>query len=163
MKKTRGFKIGRRFSTLWRWLSNRNNRRSGGYRRLSSSADHETTTTAATKILHWACKLWRPGHRRLGCRSSSSPPACEPAVPKGHMAVYVGRKGEDHDRMCRFLVPVIYFNDPLFGELLKEAEEEFGYNHPGGITIPCRISDFERVRTRIAAGRGMSLLRLRRL
>lgn len=73
------------------------------------------------------------------------------AVPKGHMAVYVGQNDGDFSRV---FVPVIYFNHPLFGELLREAEEEYGYNHPGGITIPCRIAEFERVKTRIAAGHG---------
>lgn len=71
-------------------------------------------------------------------------------VPKGHMAIYVGQKGGDFQRV---LVPVIYFNHPLFGQLLREAEEEFGYNHPGAITIPCRISEFEHVQTRIKQGR----------
>ncbi|XP_059633958.1 auxin-responsive protein SAUR36 [Cornus florida] len=73
------------------------------------------------------------------------------AVPKGQMAVYVGQKGGEFHRV---LVPVMYFNHPLFGELLREAEEEYGFNHPGGITIPCRMSDFESVQTRIAAGHG---------
>jgi len=70
------------------------------------------------------------------------------AVPKGHLAVYVGQQDGDFHRV---LVPVIYFNHPLFGELLREAEEEYGHEHQGGITIPCQISDFERVKTRIAA------------
>lgn len=72
-------------------------------------------------------------------------------VPKGQMAVYVGQKDGVFQRV---LVPVIYFNHPLFGDLLREAEEEYGFTHPGGITIPCRISEFERVQTRIAAGNG---------
>lgn len=72
-------------------------------------------------------------------------------VPKGHLAVYVGQKDGDFHRV---LVPVIYFNHPLFGQLLKEAEREYGFTHPGGITIPCPISDFESVKTRIAAGSG---------
>lgn len=71
-------------------------------------------------------------------------------VPKGHLAVYVGQKDDDPHRV---LVPIIYFNHPLFGGLLKEAEKEFGYNHPGGITLPCPYSEFERVQTCIAAGR----------
>ncbi|CAH9110230.1 unnamed protein product [Cuscuta epithymum] len=70
-------------------------------------------------------------------------------VPKGHLAVYVGRRDEDFKRV---LVPAIYFNHPLFGELLRDAEEEFGFCHPGRIAIPCRISEFERVRTRIMEG-----------
>ncbi|KAK4723947.1 hypothetical protein R3W88_026726 [Solanum pinnatisectum] len=70
-------------------------------------------------------------------------------VPKGHMAIYVGQKDGD----CkRFLVPVIYFNHPLFSELLREVEDEYGFNYSGGITIPCRISEFEHVQTRIKQG-----------
>lgn len=73
-------------------------------------------------------------------------------VPKGKTAVYVGSgEGDDFDRI---LVPVIYFNHPLFGELLRESEQEFGFDRPGGITIPCRITEFEKVQTRIAANWG---------
>ncbi|KAH0720116.1 hypothetical protein KY284_005146 [Solanum tuberosum] len=71
-------------------------------------------------------------------------------VPKGHMAIYVGQKDGDFKRV---LVPVIYFNHPLFSELLREVEDEYGFNYPGGITIPCRISEFERVQTQIKQGR----------
>ena len=72
------------------------------------------------------------------------------AVPKGQMAVYVGQSDGEFERI---LVPVVYFNHPLFGDLLKESENEFGFNQPGGLTIPCRISEFERVQTRIKSGR----------
>lgn len=71
-------------------------------------------------------------------------------VPKGYLAVYVGQKDGEFQRV---LVPVIYFNHPLFGQLLREAEEVFGFDHPGAITIPCRISEFEHVQTRIKEGR----------
>ncbi|XP_042002057.1 auxin-induced protein 15A-like [Salvia splendens] len=54
-------------------------------------------------------------------------------VPKGHVAVYVGDNGKK-----RFVIPVAYLNHSLFQELLFQAEEEFGFNHPmGGLTIPC--------------------------
>ncbi|MCD9640653.1 hypothetical protein HAX54_026061 [Datura stramonium] len=72
-------------------------------------------------------------------------------VPKGHLAVYVGEKKDD---ACRIMVPVIYFNHPLFVDLLREAEMVYGYNHSGGIQIPCRISEFENVKSRIAATAG---------
>lgn len=54
-------------------------------------------------------------------------------VPKGYLAVYVGE-----EQKKRFLVPVTLLKEPTFQELLKMAEEEFGFNHPmGGLTIPC--------------------------
>ncbi|VVB08536.1 unnamed protein product [Arabis nemorensis] len=55
-------------------------------------------------------------------------------VPKGHLAVYVGEKLQKK----RFVVPVMYLSHPSFQQLLKKAEEEFGFDHPmGGLTIPC--------------------------
>lgn len=73
------------------------------------------------------------------------------AAPKGLMAVYIGREDGGGGELRRVLVPVVYFNHPLFGELLREAEEEYGFCQQGGITIPCGVSEFERVRTRLAA------------
>ncbi|XP_021611232.1 auxin-induced protein 15A [Manihot esculenta] len=59
-------------------------------------------------------------------------------VPKGYLAVYVGEK-----RKKRFVIPVSYLNKPSFQDLLIQAEEEFGYDHPmGGLTIPCRENMF---------------------
>ncbi|OVA12634.1 Auxin-induced protein [Macleaya cordata] len=60
-------------------------------------------------------------------------------VPKGHFAVYVGEMSQKK----RFVVPISYLNHPLFQELLRRAEEEFGFDHPmGGLTIPCKEDDF---------------------
>ncbi|GJT67082.1 small auxin-up RNA [Tanacetum coccineum] len=54
-------------------------------------------------------------------------------VPKGYLAVYVGE-----DQRKRFVVPLSYLDQPLFQELLRRSEEDFGFNHPmGGLTIPC--------------------------
>ncbi|KAJ9189637.1 hypothetical protein P3X46_000906 [Hevea brasiliensis] len=55
-------------------------------------------------------------------------------VPKGYLAVCVGE-----GQKKRFTVPVSLLNKHSFQELLRKAEEEFGFNHlMGGITIPCR-------------------------
>ena len=60
-------------------------------------------------------------------------------VPKGHLAVYVG----ENEKKRRFIIPVSYLNKPSFQDLLSQAEEEFGYEHPmGGLTIPCRENSF---------------------
>ncbi|KAF9599606.1 hypothetical protein IFM89_001102 [Coptis chinensis] len=56
-------------------------------------------------------------------------------IPKGHFAVYVG---ENQIRQKRYVVPISYLNQPSFQDLLRKAEEDFGYDHPmGGLTIPC--------------------------
>lgn len=92
-----------------------------------------------------ASKKLDPG--RGYARVEQDPDLEKPApVPKGHLAVYVGQKDGDFQRI---LVPVVYFNHPLFGDLLKESEREYGFDHPGGITIPCGMSEFEQIQTRI--------------
>ncbi|CAD5170529.1 unnamed protein product [Musa acuminata subsp. malaccensis] len=52
-------------------------------------------------------------------------------VPKGHFAVYVG------ESRSRFIVPISYLTYPEFQSLLRQAEEEFGFDHDMGLTIPC--------------------------
>lgn len=118
-----------------------------------------------TKLLTWGRNL-RTRARSL-CRKKTgsgylpigSDLEKAPPVPKGHLAVYVG---EEDGEFRRVLVPVIYFNHPLFSELLKETEKEFGFEHPGGITIPCQLTEFERVKERVASGSGLRG-RIRRL
>ena len=59
-------------------------------------------------------------------------------VPKGYFAVYVGET-----TMKRFVIPVSCLNQPSFQDLLSQAEEEFGFDHPmGALTIPCREDVF---------------------
>ncbi|GFY90183.1 Auxin-responsive protein [Actinidia chinensis var. chinensis] len=71
--------------------------------------------------LHWSCQNGK--------------------VPKGCLAIKVGQ-GEEQQR---FVVPVMYLNHPLFMQLLKEAEEEYGFDQKGTITIPCHVADFRYV------------------
>ncbi|KAF4372310.1 hypothetical protein G4B88_007054 [Cannabis sativa] len=59
-------------------------------------------------------------------------------VPKGYLAVYVGEK-----RMKRFVIPISFLNQPSFQDLLSQAEQEFGFDHPmGALTIPCNEEAF---------------------
>ncbi|XP_021857855.1 auxin-responsive protein SAUR32-like [Spinacia oleracea] len=64
-------------------------------------------------------------------------------VPKGCMAVQVGHEGEE--KLERFVIPIMYINHPLFIKLLKEAEEEYGFDQEGLITIPCHVEQFRNV------------------
>ncbi|KAK7352058.1 hypothetical protein VNO80_17474 [Phaseolus coccineus] len=53
-------------------------------------------------------------------------------VPKGHFAVYVG------ENRSRYIVPISFLTHPQFQSLLRQAEEEFGFDHDMGLTIPCQ-------------------------
>lgn len=58
-------------------------------------------------------------------------------VPKGHFAVYVG------ENRTRYVVPISWLTRPEFQKLLNQAEEEFGFCHDMGLTIPCDEHVFE--------------------
>ncbi|KAK4745651.1 hypothetical protein SAY87_011963 [Trapa incisa] len=60
-----------------------------------------------------------------------------PDVPKGYLTVYVG------EELRRFVILTGYLRHPLFKVLLEKAEEEFGFDHTGGLTIPCEIETFK--------------------
>ncbi|XP_057437261.1 auxin-responsive protein SAUR36 [Lotus japonicus] len=156
MVKIHGFKFGKRVSRWIGWKIRTRTR--PGYHRLGGGGPSPSKSLAITKLLKWGRKLTACATSLLTVRHHGSGYAqlgsnLDPKVPKGHLAVYVG---EEDGELHRVLVPVIYFNHPLFGELLKEAEDEFGFHHHGGITIPCRVTEFERVKTRIAAGSGIN-------
>lgn len=68
-----------------------------------------------------------------GCHSPEPPPD----VPKGYLAVYVGPE------LRRFIIPTSYLSHSLFKVLLEKAEEEFGFDHGGGLTLPCEIETFK--------------------
>nr|DAD40500.1 TPA_asm: hypothetical protein HUJ06_014822 [Nelumbo nucifera] len=50
--------------------------------------------------------------------------------------------GEAHQKK-RFVVPISYSNHPSFQDLISQAEEEFGFDHPmDALTIPCKEDAF---------------------
>ncbi|KAK8623294.1 hypothetical protein V6N13_118182 [Hibiscus sabdariffa] len=58
-------------------------------------------------------------------------------VPRGHFVVYVG------DNRSRHIVPIWFLTRPVFQSLLHQAEEEFGFHHHMGLTIPCEEIVFQ--------------------
>ncbi|KAF3325592.1 auxin-induced protein 6B-like protein [Carex littledalei] len=60
-------------------------------------------------------------------------------VPKGCFAVCVG------EQMKRYVVPTECLSHVSFVDLLREAEEEFGFEQEGVLRIPCDVSVFESV------------------
>ncbi|KAF6157808.1 hypothetical protein GIB67_038276 [Kingdonia uniflora] len=77
-------------------------------------------------------------HAKQILQRSLFAPTMATNVPKGHFAVYIGESQKK-----RFTVPLSYLSHPSFQDLLRQAEEEFGFNHPmGGLTIPCSEDAF---------------------
>ncbi|TVU07729.1 hypothetical protein EJB05_41096, partial [Eragrostis curvula] len=74
------------------------------------------------------------------------------SVPRGSFAVYVG------DEMRRFVIPTEYLGHWAFAELLREAEEEFGFRHEGALRIPCDVEVFEGI-LRLVQGRKNDMCR----
>eukprot|EP00249_Psilotum_nudum_P015649 c25447_g1_i1 orf=863-1384(+) len=70
-------------------------------------------------------------------KSSATPSSPLLDVPQGYFAVYVGKERR------RFVIKIEHLNQPLFQALLARVEEEFGFNHEGGLTIPYPVAFFE--------------------
>ena len=62
-------------------------------------------------------------------------------VKEGHFAVIA----VDGHEPKRFVVPLNFLRHPPFLRLLEEAAEEYGFDHEGALTIPCRPSKLERI------------------
>ncbi|KAJ8470716.1 hypothetical protein OPV22_025059 [Ensete ventricosum] len=59
-------------------------------------------------------------------------------VPGGHVALCVGSSSR------RFVVRASHLNHPAFRDLLRQAEEEYGFaSRPGPLSLPCDESLFE--------------------
>ncbi|KAA0038729.1 auxin-responsive protein SAUR72 [Cucumis melo var. makuwa] len=71
--------------------------------------------------------------------SSAGGESCGGAVPKGYLAVSVGEEQK------RFVIPTSYLGHPAFEILLREAEEEFGFQQTGVLRLPCEVFVFENV------------------
>lgn len=67
-------------------------------------------------------------------------------VPEGCLAVYVGVEGK------RFVVQTEFLHSQVFRVLLKRSEEEFGYEHQGGLRISCEVDLFENLLWQLSSG-----------
>ncbi|XP_031125864.1 auxin-responsive protein SAUR36-like [Ipomoea triloba] len=134
MRRMKGIRLGRRLVRV--------------FRRLKPPSSVAGALSKLGRLMKQGALCMRlkrgdPGYIRVGQDPVESQKV---SVPKGQLAVYVG---EREDLARRVTVPVIHFNHPLFANLLREAETVFGFDHAGGIQIPCRISEFESVQVAI--------------
>uniref|UniRef100_A0A7N0T0T4 Small auxin up regulated protein n=1 Tax=Kalanchoe fedtschenkoi TaxID=63787 RepID=A0A7N0T0T4_KALFE len=90
--------------------------------------------------LRYLIHQWRLKSRTIRKSRSNAAP---PDVPAGHVAVHV--------RSRRYVIRASYLNHPVFQQLLSNAEEEYGFEHDGPITIPCDECLFEEILTFVSA------------
>ncbi|XP_048130575.1 auxin-induced protein 15A [Rhodamnia argentea] len=72
--------------------------------------------------------------KKLRCCGATTPDA-----PKGRVPIRVGRHG---DLLCKFDVEASHLSHPLFQDLLRSSEEEFGFSYDGALRIPCEVGVF---------------------
>ncbi|KAH7566956.1 hypothetical protein ACOSP7_011400 [Xanthoceras sorbifolium] len=76
--------------------------------------------------------------KKLWCCGGKSFPSERNRIPEeGHVLVYVGK-----DMQFKFEMEANYLNHPLFENLLKLSEEEFGFSYDGALRLACEIDLF---------------------
>ncbi|EEF48713.1 auxin-responsive protein SAUR72 [Ricinus communis] len=77
--------------------------------------------------------------RTLSFTDVSAAASGDNVVPKGFVAVCVGKE------LKRYVIPTEHLGHQAFGVLLREAEEEFGFQQEGVLKIPCDVPVFEKI------------------
>ncbi|XP_028781312.1 auxin-responsive protein SAUR71-like [Neltuma alba] len=103
-------------------------------RAASSSKTTTTTTSSSSKSIKFLKRTLSLSEREGGSNNF---------VPKGYLAVCVG------EELKRFIIPTEYLGHQAFHMLLREAEEEFGFQQTGVLRIPCEVSAFESILKRM--------------
>lgn len=109
-------------------------------RDASASASASAITSNGSNISSNGCNASNKGIKFLKrTLSFTDVSSNDNLVPKGFLAVCVGKE------LKRFIIPTHYLRHPAFEALLREAEEEFGFQQEGVLKIPCQVSVFEKI------------------
>ncbi|KAK7293703.1 hypothetical protein RJT34_16576 [Clitoria ternatea] len=109
------------------------------WRRLANTSKTATTTTAITTTTTTASKSIKFLRRTLSLSEREGSTGSSNVAPKGYLAVCVGVE------LKRFIIPTEYLGHQAFQVLLREAEEEFGFQQTGVLRIPCEVCVFESI------------------
>ncbi|XP_042493524.1 auxin-responsive protein SAUR72-like [Macadamia integrifolia] len=104
----------------------------------SSSSKSSSSSSNTNSISNNGSKSIKFLKRTLSFSDVSASVSAD-TVPKGFLAVCVGKE------LKRYIIPTEYLGHRAFGILLREAEEEFGFQNEGVLRIPCEISVFEKI------------------
>ncbi|KAB5553505.1 hypothetical protein DKX38_010816 [Salix brachista] len=126
------------------------------WRKLASSS--KTTAASSTSTTTGSgSKSMKFLKRTLSISENSAKETSSNVVPKGYLAVGVGEEQK------RFLIPTEYLSHPAFLILLREAEEEFGFQQAGVLRIPCEVAVFESILKLVDAKKDMFFMQESRL
>lgn len=64
-------------------------------------------------------------------------------VKEGYFAVFAVKC----EKPKRFVVELGYLRNPAFLKLLDQAEEEYGFQHEGALTVPCSPEELQKILT----------------
>ncbi|XP_061336547.1 protein SMALL AUXIN UP-REGULATED RNA 51-like [Gastrolobium bilobum] len=96
----------------------------------TSTSNNNSSSSSSSKSIKFLKRTLSLSEREGGSNN---------VVPKGYLAVCVG------EELKRFIIPTEYLGHESFQILLKEAEEEFGFQQTGVLRIPCEASVFESI------------------
>ncbi|XP_010478995.1 PREDICTED: auxin-responsive protein SAUR71 [Camelina sativa] len=77
--------------------------------------------------------------KKLLCCGAKSFSQRETLPEEGRVRVYVGN---DRDTQCKLEMDADLLTHPLFENLLRLSEEEFGHSYDGALRIACEIQVF---------------------
>jgi SAUR family protein len=119
------------------------------WRRIANSSKTTTTSTTtnnnitSSKSMKFLKRTLSLSEREGTTITSSN----NGSVPKGYLAVCVG------EELKRFIIPTEYLGHQAFQILLREAEEEFGFQQTGVLRIPCEVNVFESILKMVEDGK----------
>ncbi|KAF9681406.1 hypothetical protein SADUNF_Sadunf06G0222600 [Salix dunnii] len=126
------------------------------WRKLASSSKTTAASTSTTASSS-SSKSMKFLKRTLSISENSAKETSSNVVPKGYLAVGVGEEQK------RFIIPTEYLSHPAFLILLREAEEEFGFQQAGVLRIPCEVAVFERILKLVGEKKDMFFMQESRL
>ncbi|XP_045811232.1 auxin-responsive protein SAUR72 [Trifolium pratense] len=116
------------------------------WRRIANSSK-TTTSTTTNNITNSKSMKFLKRTLSLSEREGTITSSNNGSVPKGYLAVCVG------EELKRFIIPTEYLGHQAFQILLREAEEEFGFQQTGVLRIPCEVSVFESILKMVEDGK----------
>ncbi|KAL6568688.1 hypothetical protein OROHE_004372 [Orobanche hederae] len=110
------------------------------WKKLATNHKNNTTTTSNSRSINKFLKRTLSfSEKEMTSSSSSSSSSINNNVPRGYIAVCVGKE------LKRFVIPTEYLGHQVFGVLLAQAEEEFGFQQQGPLKFPCQVDLFEKI------------------